>query len=376
MTQKLNSLQVGRGLAALIVLLFHFQSLFAFTHPNSILRTVFRFGSTGVDFFFTLSGFLMMYVHRRDFGKWRGLGDYAMKRVTRIYPVYWVLCAVLVPIALKLPMLMQHENKLNAISLWSSVLLIPHSGGRLLQLTWTLEYEVLFYTAFALFFFSSRVATGVFSGWFLAILGVAMFGPHTLTTVGSPQMGNYFLGFALNLHIAEFMLGMVIAYGTQQGFRLKHPRSALAASIAAGAFFAVYHAYYVPMDSPPLRMGTVGYGLITAAIVTGLVHTELQRTVRFPRWLQELGAASYSIYLTHFLVISSIVVVLKRIPAAQALPAWVLFAIGIPVALLPGFLLHWLVEAPLLTKFVSIRKGKPAAAAMSGQSTTVSTSVS
>lgn len=103
MEQKLESLQVGRGVAAFMVLLFHSQVFMRVVHPESGFARMFGFGRTGVDFFFVLSGFLMVYVHRRDFGAPSRLGVYAYKRLTRIYPVYWVLCAVLVPLVLLAP---------------------------------------------------------------------------------------------------------------------------------------------------------------------------------------------------------------------------------------------------------------------------------
>jgi exopolysaccharide production protein ExoZ len=85
------------------------------------------------------------------------------------------------------------------------------------------------------------------------------------------------------------------------------------------------------------------------------VQTEIQGALAFPRWLQELGAASYSIYLTHFLVISAMVATLRHVPASHAIPAWSLFVVGVPIALLPGFLLHWFVEDPILKKLTSLR---------------------
>ena len=86
MKQKLESLQVGRGVAAFMVLLFHSQVFMLNVHPESRFAHMFGFGRTGVDFFFVLSGFLMVYVHRRDFGMPRRIGVYAYKRLTRITP--------------------------------------------------------------------------------------------------------------------------------------------------------------------------------------------------------------------------------------------------------------------------------------------------
>jgi hypothetical protein len=51
MEQKLESLQVGRGIAAFMVLLFHSQVFMRVVHPESGFARMFGFGRTGVDFF-------------------------------------------------------------------------------------------------------------------------------------------------------------------------------------------------------------------------------------------------------------------------------------------------------------------------------------
>ena len=51
MKQKLESLQVGRGVAAFMVLVFHSQVVMRAVHPDSVLTRTFGFGRTGVDLF-------------------------------------------------------------------------------------------------------------------------------------------------------------------------------------------------------------------------------------------------------------------------------------------------------------------------------------
>jgi exopolysaccharide production protein ExoZ len=51
-------------------------------------------GDLAVLVFFMISGFLMVHVHRGDFGRPAALRDYAIKRAFRIYPVYRFFLAV------------------------------------------------------------------------------------------------------------------------------------------------------------------------------------------------------------------------------------------------------------------------------------------
>jgi exopolysaccharide production protein ExoZ len=345
--QKLESLQVGRGIAAFMVLLFHSQVFMLAVHPDSVFARMFGFGRTGVDFFFVLSGFLMVYVHRRDFGIPRRLSIYAYKRLTRIYPVYWVLCAVLIPIVLWAPWMMQHQGKANVGTLLMSVFLIPHDGGRLIGITWSLEYELLFYVAFAAFFISIRLGLVCFVAWFVAMSGMAIWGPSTLNSIGVPSVTPFILGFMLNLHVGEFMLGMAAAWLVQRNVRVRAPRVLLVAALVAAAAYSVYEANYLIQDQT-LRSVTATYGLLAALIVFAVVQTELQHRVRIPHWLTLLGAASYAIYLTHYLVVALAVIVARRVPALAATPAPVLLLLLLPIGLAPGILLHLFVERPLL----------------------------
>jgi exopolysaccharide production protein ExoZ len=352
MKQKLESLQVGRGIAAFMVLLFHSQVFMRAVHPESMFARMFGFGRTGVDFFFVLSGFLMVYVHSRDFGEPRRLGIYAYKRLTRIYPVYWVLCAVLIPLVLLAPWVMQNQGKTTFTTLLLSVFLVPHEGARLIGITWSLEYEMMFYVAFAAFFISARFGLLCFAAWFLAIVCAAIWGPPTLNSIGVPAIAPFFLGFMLNLHVAEFMLGMIAAWLVQRDVRLRMPRALLVAALVAAAVFAAYEANFLPEDRT-LRTVTAAYGLIAGMIVFAVVQTELRYPVRIPRWLTLLGAASYAIYLTHYLVVALAVVVARHWPAVAATPAPLLLLLLLLLGLAPGIVLHLLVERPLLLMFAA-----------------------
>ena len=67
MKSKLYSLQVLRGIAAMMVVLFHLSiTTDTFFHNKSFNVS---WGWLGVDIFFVLSGFIITYVHFQDIKK-------------------------------------------------------------------------------------------------------------------------------------------------------------------------------------------------------------------------------------------------------------------------------------------------------------------
>lgn len=82
----LPSLQVCRGIAAILVAFVHATAQYERNMPVSFLANWFTFGHSGVDFFFVLSGFIIWFIHSEDIGKPNRFKNFALKRLARIYP--------------------------------------------------------------------------------------------------------------------------------------------------------------------------------------------------------------------------------------------------------------------------------------------------
>jgi len=123
--KKIASLQVFRGLAALAVVFFHARlgtSAFVEKIP-AWLNSILKHGSLGVDFFFVLSGFIIMSCHFDDEKSAASLKTYGIKRFVRIFPPYWPVSIVLMLAYLLLPNMSQGDR--SELSLLSSLLLLP-----------------------------------------------------------------------------------------------------------------------------------------------------------------------------------------------------------------------------------------------------------
>tara|TARA_Y100000591_G_scaffold101443_2_gene86226 strand:+ start:234 stop:1229 length:996 start_codon:yes stop_codon:yes gene_type:complete len=131
---KIDSLQVLRFFAAYSVMMVHLP--------------IFQYGMWGVDIFFVISGFIMMYVTENS------NKHFFIKRIFRIVPLYWLLTFFVFIIAILKPGLLNNTTA-NFDHLAKSLFFIPFNKNEIghapiLFLGWTLNFEMIFYLLFAL----------------------------------------------------------------------------------------------------------------------------------------------------------------------------------------------------------------------------------
>ncbi len=162
---EIRSLQVFRGLAALAVVAHHAAvSTVAFVgFVPGTAQSVFGLGYLGVDFFFVLSGFIIMYAHMGDERSPATVRRYAFKRLVRIFPAYLPISISLIALYATMPGFSASGGR--EYSLLSSLLLLPADGPPALSVAWTLVHELMFYAVFLLFFVSRRWLVTGFLVW-------------------------------------------------------------------------------------------------------------------------------------------------------------------------------------------------------------------
>ncbi len=311
----LLTLQAGRGLAALAVLLHH--------ACNGVVRqggelpawltSVCAYGYLGVDFFFVLSGFIIYYVNapRRDRPGFAA--TYIEARLVRVYIPYLPLGIAIGLAYLALPQLASGDNNWN----WFSTLtLLPSSGFPALAPAWTLQHEILFYFI-ALFAFLTRsfVAVSVIAA--TAAVAVWLFAPMSYKGFGLIDL--------------EFIFGIVAAWCFLNG-RLR----ANGLLVAAGLLLCA--GFFLTSD----RFLSVIFGLGLALVLLPMVRAESAGIIKVGPLLLLLGNASYAIYLVHYPIVSA----LARVGAGVSGP--VAFAGIVIVSTIAGIAFHKFYEVHAL----------------------------
>lgn len=336
----IKSLQGGRGIAAVMVVLFHLNgSIFGIAdYWPAEFWPGFDIGHSGVYFFFVLSGFIIAHAHAQDTGQPRRLAGYAWRRLVRIYPPYWVVLAVIVPAYLLLEG--QVDAPTGAGDILAAVTLWPISSPTLLTVAWTLSHELLFYGLFAILILNRRIGAIVLGLWFAGC---------AIATVIHPPFPLSFVFAPLNL---LFLIGIAGAFIIRRR-DVHRPAFTLAIGLAtflgAGAYELV---------SGLTDWVILGYGLGAGLGVVGAVWMERQGRLTCPAWLAKLGDASYSIYLVHLPVLSLLTKIAFALGLASVFPLPAAFGLLFLISISAGLVFHHLIERPLLARLKPPGRGK------------------
>jgi exopolysaccharide production protein ExoZ len=340
-SHALTSIQALRGFAVTLVVLFHVQHYTAerLQLPNLLPR--FDIGAAGVDLFFVISGFIMVYASERLYARRGGMHIFFLRRMARIVPMYWAASTVL------LVYLLARYGDLSAASggggaeyVVASYLFYPYvrpdgSGLPLLGVGWTLNYEAFFYALFGLsLVLPRRIAVPVIGALFALLIAL-----RALYPVPDP------FDFWFNPLILEFVFGTSIAMAYRAGLRL--PMWLTWILVALGLATLAWSWREGHLLAPSSWWRILIWGLPALAIVGALALAERPVAKNlFWRSTGFLGDASYSIYLFHTLALGIPLIALGRFIAPASapwlyVPCMLMAAVGLPI------LIYRFAERPL-----------------------------
>jgi exopolysaccharide production protein ExoZ len=336
---KYLSLQELRALAAIMVVVFHAQGLchkYAAGGRSGTEAVLGDFGTHGVDLFFVLSGFVILYTIRRA-----NLtpGGFLLRRLIRIVPLYWVL--TLAMIACGVVLLLHGVPEPRPIV--ESLLFASYSlytRPPVLYVGWSIEYEIFFYAAVTL---ALLAAVPIYRAVGLAFLACYA-ALHLL--VPAAWVADNFLFFLSNPLLFEFVLGLLLAelaVGTRLGLLdFAIPVAALGLSIAVDGFGRLVIA-----------------GVPAAVVVWTAVKTE-SWTSRYKgmRFLVRIGDASYSIYLVQVIVLPGVGKLIARF--VPQTPGDLLIPIAVVLVVAAGMLIYTFIERPMLRSLQALLVPRPA----------------
>lgn len=336
-SSKISSIQSLRAGAAILVLVSH-----ALLYPLAEQTLAYgRLGWLGVILFFVVSGFIMVSV--TGAGSFEP-GSFLKRRVLRVVPLYWAFTLMAAALALLLPEIFK-TTVFDGQQLLMSLAFIPfynpasHGLHPFYKLGWTLNYEMFFYVSFALLaVLNARRRVMVLT---VAYLGLCIVGQVLHPESAIPAFYTSYMPLAF---VAGAWLGVAYIEG-----RLSRMSRGLAVALVAIALAGMIEGFWLDRGIVEDASAFLGFLAFACAVVALFVGLE-ERLPRL-RLLEQLGDASYSIYLAHIFAVAAVAGLLLHLlePGNQLVVAAAV-AMAIAAGLVVGWMLYTLVERPLMQR--------------------------
>ena len=316
---KIEIIQVLRFFAAFSVMMVHLP--------------IIGFGIWGVDIFFVISGFIMMYVTENN------QKNFLIKRIIRIVPLYWILTLGVFSIAIFYPDLLNNTTA-NFEHLIKSLFFIPfdkNGSGHfpILFLGWTLNFEIIFYILFSISLIFSKKNKLILSSVFIVLF----------LLFNSFLSDKYFISASyFDFIFFEFIFGMA-AFVIWKKFKNKIPLNLFNHLIFLLFLFLttfILNYFYT--------IRSISYGV--PACILLIYFLFFLNDKRFPKIFVTLGDASYCIYLLHPYIVQSFYKIFEIGKHGLIIESFFTMIITILVCLI-SILIYKLIELPIN---ISLRK--------------------
>lgn len=334
MKSEIIPIQYLRGVAALLVVSVHS------IEQQSWLKDMFpfTFGHSGVDLFFVISGFIMVYsTHNRNISS----KAFIANRLKRIAPLYWFFTSALILVATIAPNVVR-SFEFDLTHILSSYFFLAYPSPvssyfwPVLIPGWSLNYEMLFYVAFAMSLFLRRAYQLPFMA---AILVIPVFF-HISATPSSP------LSFYTSPIILEFFFGIILGHLFINGQISKGNTKGIIV-ITLGIF------YYLTTTINFEFNRAFSAGIASSIILYGALAIKIENiSTAKHQLLHLLGDASYSIYLSHVFTLGILRFILNIIQPEPSLSSGILIiTCALITSSLIGIISFFFIERPLIRIF-------------------------
>jgi peptidoglycan/LPS O-acetylase OafA/YrhL len=306
--KHIPQLDVLRGIAVLVVMLYHASDIVPSLHAGKIVAL----GYTGVDLFFVLSGFLITGILVRSKDQPNYFKNFYARRALRIWPIYYLLLLLtfgLLPIAAPTlrNAIFERSHPWQSFPFFAQNLMANGQGAfDTVRVTWSLAIEEQFYLAWPVIVWLaprrilkplalSAVLISIFVRWSVLY---GLIPPVNIYTNTATRLDGLGLGAFLALWIPETKSSTVKRCGLAG--------SVLALSVGgmAGCFKPSHWAFYTAIS------------VFFAGLLCVAINLPALSNIRF---LTYTGTISYGLYLVHVPVFQLGAAARKFLPAQPAI---------------------------------------------------------
>lgn len=341
---KIHGIQYLRGFAALLVVIWH-----SWWTLGPEWKLIVNHFFIGVDIFFVISGFIIYMITAPEINM--SVKSFIYKRFFRIYPAFAITWLIL--------FIARFSNASFYEALRSLLLFhvdysspAPAFNYNKIVPAWTLTYEIYFYAIFLASCCISRKYRALISsaliislsvGFQLAYNGKFEFSSTISANTGSNSMLLAPVSVLSCTMMWEFIAGMLIAWIYKACKEIKISIAPLFKALVSLVLIAFF--LYNLFSDKTLPQGLTGLLAPSVSLVLGVLI--LTDTLRFElKPLSFIGDISYSIYLSHWIVVCLVPVIYPQLWLVIPKPINLIVFIALTFAL--SVLMHFYIEKPAI----------------------------
>ena len=188
MFNRVDGLHAFRGMAILVIVLFHSQGYSVAKQGSAFTAITPSIADAAVHVLFIVSGFVIFWAYSHQLGRPDRAGPYLAKRLARIFPFYWLVLAVYYAGLIMFPVF-GRGGEFDLTTVIVSIFLLPSDVDPALYVAWTLKYDLAFWLIFAI-----AIAR--------PLLGFSLGATAILVGIFYEPVGFYPLSFAIGIGLA------------------------------------------------------------------------------------------------------------------------------------------------------------------------------
>lgn len=332
MKKELESLQFLRFIAITLVIFAHVP-IVQYSFSLSFLGG----GAIGVDLFFIISGFIMMYITKPDTNFIR----FFSRRFFRIAPlnIFFTLIIILISYYLYLnPEFANREtlyhfpiSKVDLEYFFKSVFFIHLFDTPINSIAWSLQNEFVFYTLFSICLFLRINRLFFFSVYAILIVSYGIF--------GDLGFENIFIKYLFSPIMIEFVMGIFL-YKIYI-MKLLKPSDGILITffmVIVILFFGKFDSFYQGSFYRVLTYGTISFFVIYLFLL-------YEEKLKFAKIFVFLGDASYSLYLTHWTLFTFSTFFIFQLEQVKYYSIYI--SLCLFLAFLSGIIVYKYIELPI-----------------------------
>ncbi len=330
------SLQILYVFLASLLMVYHATQHYQIS-GSSLFGNFFTFGEAAEDMLFVLMGFTVFYTSNKYIINGKGLKEYLIKNLSRIFLIYWLLIFIPGLIAWFInPEIHSSIARLEADRLWeTAVMWFGHP--RIAVITWVLTHLVFFVVIFGLAIISKK-----FIILWAVLLAVSFINLIDRVFIGSQIFGDDVLYRIFSPHNLEFAFGAFAYYFFQKGYKIERYRLFLIFAILIFFSIGALHAY---TDLNFYKVRVLVFGLTSLLMVIAVVNYGKFKPAPADNFIYRLGEAEYIMLMIHGPMLS--IVDFKF--AVHVSYGWIVTLVAIFAIFVLSYLIRIKLEEPLLT---------------------------